>query len=943
MVKDPVCGMEVEESNPLSVDYEGQRYHFCSLDCRNKFLIEKGLLEAEKSENEIAGDTVQKATFSLKGMHCASCAANIEDSLRKISGVSGASVNFATEKAYIDYDPNKVGSADLVQAIKDTGYSVLKEDIPRRKYTKITFRIVGMHCAACVANIEDALNKVEGVFKATVNLAVEKAFVEYDPALVNVESLVRTINNAGYGAEPEGIQKLQLKIIGMDNAQHINSIKSALTSIDGVLSIDLYPNEKASISFDLSLTDRDAIEKAIKNAGYIPVEETTVDREKAVRTSEINTLRLRFFIAAGFGIPLLYFAMGHHVGLPIPSFSDGTMALLQLLLTVPIIVVGYQFYLVGFRSVIKTGTATMDTLVALGTGTAFLYSLASSILIWTGNTNYGIDDLYFEVAGLLIVFILFGRMLEAIAKGRTSESIRRLLEIKPKTALVERGGVELEMPAEDVLIGDTVIVKPGTKIPVDGIILEGSSFVDQSLITGESVPVEKNVGDEVIGGTINKDGWLRFNALKVGQDTALAQIVRLVEEAQGSKAPVQRLADKMAAYFVPIVLAIGIITFITWFLSGADPVFALTAFIAVIIIACPCALGLATPTAVIVGTGIGAERGILIKNAETLEKACGVDTVVFDKTGTLTSGTPRVTDVIPMNNLVSDDEILMLAAAAEKRSEHHLSGAIVREAEQKRLVIPNVEHFSSIAGKGVEARCNGATITVANKKYFNERGIDTTAAEGKISSLEEKGKTVVLVTSDDNLKGIIAFADIAKHSAVEAIAQLKKQGRDVVMITGDNKRSAENTCSALGIEHVLADVLPEDKALEIKRLQSEGRIVAMVGDGVNDAPALVQADVGIAIGSGTDVAIESGEVVLVKDDLRDVVRTFELSCSTMRKIKQNLFWAFFYNAIGIPIAAGILYPFFGFMLNPIIAGAAMALSSVSVVTNSLMLRRFHPV
>jgi Cu+-exporting ATPase len=581
----------------------------------------------------------------------------------------------------------------------------------------------------------------------------------------------------------------------------------------------------------------------------------------------------------------------------------------------------------------------MDTLVALGTGTAYLYSLASAILIWSGNANYGKDDLYFEVAGLLIVFILLGRMLEAIAKGRTSASIRKLLDLQPKTALVVRDGAEQEIPVEEVLVGDAVIVKPGAGVPVDGIVVEGSSAVDQSLLTGESIPVEKGVDDEVIGGTLNKHGWFKFRATKVGKDTALARIVRLVEEAQGSKAPVQRLADRVAAYFVPAVLVIGIVAFAAWLLLGSEFVFALQVFIAVIIIACPCALGLATPTAVIVGTGLGAENGILIKDAETLEKAHRVDTIVFDKTGTLTRGKPVVTDIVPLTNPTPPDEILRLAAAAEKRSEHHLSEAIVSRATESGIAIPEVESFSAIPGKGVEARYDGTAILVANRKLLADRGIDASAEEERIAQLEQEGKTVALVAADARLVGMIAIADTPKDSAAETVSWLKRQGRQVVMITGDNRRSAESVARTLGIDQVLADVLPEDKAGQIKKLQELGHSVAMVGDGINDAPALVQADVGIAIGSGTEVAIESGGIVLVKDDLRDVARTLDLSSYTMRKIKQNLFWAFFYNSVGIPIAAGILYPFTGFLLNPIIAGAAMAFSSVSVVTNSLSMRR----
>jgi len=744
---------------------------------------------------------------------------------------------------------------------------------------KATLDIAGMHCASCALNLEGSLKKVDGVSKAAVNFATEKAYIEYDPSRVAVSDLERAVTSAGYSVVKKG--------------------------------------------------------EALEGGGG------TIDRERDARKRDIDILKIKLIVSAVFAVLLLYFSMGHHIHLPLPSLSDAAMAILQLVLTIPIVAVGYQFYTVGIGTVVRNRSAGMDTLVALGTGTAFLYSLAISILIWSGDANYGMKDLYFEVAGLLIVFILLGRYLEAVAKGRTSASIRKLLELRPKTALVLRDGREVEVAVDEVLVGDEVVLKPGSAVPVDGIVVEGGSSVDQSLLTGESIPVDKAAGDEVIAGTINKGGWLKFKATKVGSDTALAQIVRLVEEAQGSKAPVQRLADKVSSYFVPVVLAIGIVTFLTWYLSGSDLAFSLKAFIAVVIVACPCALGLATPTAVIVGTGKGAENGILIKDAATLELACKMDTIVFDKTGTLTRGKPSVTDIIALSESYSGDEILGLAASVERRSEHHIGDAIVARAVERKISIPEAADFSAITGKGVEANLGGISVVVANGKLFTERGIDISSAEAEVARLEEQGKTTVLVGVDGVAIGVIAASDTAKEYAAETVAELKEMGKKVIMISGDNRRSAEGVARQLGIDSVLAGVLPEDKANEIKKLQTAGSRVAMVGDGVNDAPALVQADVGIAIGSGTDVAIEAGGVVLVKDDLRDVVRTLELSCYTMRKIRQNLFWAFFYNIVAIPIAAGALYPSTGFLLNPIIAGAAMAFSSVSVVTNSLSMRRYR--
>lgn len=872
MPTDPICGMEVDESTDLKVDYEGQTYYFCNPGCLDKFMAQKGMSvpssDADTSEQSGTEDhTTSKTIIDVGGMHCAACAVTIQDSLNKVEGVSNATVNFATEKAYVEYDPARADTAEFRKAVERAGYKVIG------------------------------------------------------------------------GGEPQ----LNLRIIGMDNAHCMGTVEAALKRVKGITSYELFVNERARIFFDPSITSREAIKKAIDGAGYTPVEETTADREKEARDREVRTLRLKVIAAAIFAIPLLYFAMGHHVGLPLPDMSDGAMALLQLLLTTPIIVIGYQFYTVGIRSAIRNRSASMDTLVALGTGTAYLYSLASSILIWNGNAEYDKGDLYYEVAGLLIVFILLGRLLEGMAKRRTSQSIRDLLGLQPRTALIVRDGLEHELPVEEVRVGDIVAVKPGARIPVDGTVMEGSSSVDQSMLTGESIPVEKGVGDEVAGGTMNKSGWLKFRATKVGSDTALARIVQLVEEAQGSKAPVQRLADRISAYFVPAVLGIGIIAFLIWLGASTEGfVFALTIFIAVIIIACPCALGLATPTAIMVGMGIGAKNGILIRDAETLEGACHVDTVVFDKTGTLTRGTPGVTQIVASGNPGDEKEVLRMAAAAERRSEHHLSEAIVQKAEEEGISIPDVESFNAIPGKGVEASFDNSRILVGSRAMFAERSIDIAELETQLTRLEEMGNTAILVANNDRAIGIIATADTVKESAQETVAELKRLGKDVIMITGDNRRSAESIARQLQMERVLAEVLPENKADEVRALQQEGHRVAMVGDGINDAPALAQADVGMAIGSGTDVAVEAGGVVLVKEDLRDVVRAMDLSCHTMRKVKQNLFWALFYNSVGIPVAAGVLYPFTGFTLNPIIAGIAMSLSSVSVVSNSLLMRRYHP-
>ena len=736
---------------------------------------------------------------------------------------------------------------------------------------KTIISITGMHCSSCAVTIENALKKISGVLTARVNFATEKAYIEYDPA------------KATLGALHQGIAKAGYKTIGP--------------------------------------------------------EETTVDVERETREEETRSLKKKFIVSIMLASPLMYFAMATGLKLPLTPFIRQHMALIQFLLTTPIMFAGYQFFTRGITGVIKTKTASMDTLVALGVGTAYLYSLYVSIAMWSGSTTFTMRNLYYEIAGFLIAFISLGKLLESIAKGKTSEAIKKLMGLQPKTANVLRDDQEKEIPIEEVVVGDIVIVKPGQKIPVDGIVTEGHSSVDESMVTGESIPVEKSEGAQVVGATINKTGSFRFEAKKVGKDTVLAQIIKLVEEAQGSKAPIQELADKISAYFVPAVVVIGILAFIVWLLAGQGFLFALTIFIAVLVIACPCALGLATPTAVMVGTGIGAENGILIKSAESLQVAHQIDALVFDKTGTLTKGEPELTDVIAYEN--KEDEILMLAASVEKNSEHPLAEAIVQEAREKNINLQKVKHFESITGKGVSAEVGENTILLGNRRLMQDRNIDTSIAQSDLERLESEGKTAILLATNNRLIGIIAVADKLKEFSKEDIAKLKEMKKQVIMITGDNKRTGEAIARQVGIDRVLAEVLPKDKAAEIKKLQEERLKVAMVGDGINDAPALTQADIGIAIGTGTDVAMESGDIVLIKDDLRDVVMAVDLSRYAMNKIKQNLFWAFFYNAVGIPVAAGVLYPFAGFLLNPMIAGAAMAFSSVSVVTNSLLMKRYR--
>lgn len=810
---------------------------------------------------------------------------------------------------------------------------------------KTVIPIAGMHCASCAVTIEKALKKIPGVKEARVNFASGKAYVEHDPSLIGLSGLEKVIGGMGYRAikgEVPMDSVVSLKVVGMDNPHCVGTVGGVLKSLPGILFQDLRVNERARIEYDPEVITLRKIMEAIRAAGYTPLrEEASVDQEKKAREKEIRGYKVRFLISLVLALPLLIISMGPHMGIALPDFILKHLALIQLLLTTPILFAGSQFYSRGILSIIRTKSATMDTLVAIGTGAAYLYSLFASIAIWLGSSRYGVNDLYYEVAGLLITFILLGKWLEAVAKGHTSEAIKKLMGLQPKTALVIREGEELEIPVAEVRIGDLVIVKPGEKIPVDGKVVEGHSSVDESMLTGESLPVEKIPGSEVIGATINKLGSFKFEATRVGRETALAQIIKLVEEAQGSKAPVQELADKISAYFVPAVVGIAVAAFAIWLLVGQSFAFALTIFIAVLIIACPCALGLATPTAVMVGTGLGAQHGILIKSAESLQKAYRIDTVLFDKTGTLTRGEPEVTDLIPLSG-IEEKNLLELAVGLEKMSEHPLAESIIKRAGEEGIEVPRVEDFKALSGRGVEGRIEGREVFMGNRRLMREMGIEISGVGGDISRLEQEGKTVMLLARERKLLGLLAAADTLKEYSKEAVSELQRMGKSVIMITGDNRATGEAIARQLGIDRVLAEVLPADKASEVKKLQAEGKKVAMVGDGINDAPALTQADLGIAIGTGTDVAIESGDIVLVKDDLRDVVIALELSRYAMRKIKQNLFWAFFYNTIGIPVAAGILYPFTGFLLNPVLAGAAMAFSSVSVVSNSLLMKRYKP-
>ena len=742
---------------------------------------------------------------------------------------------------------------------------------------KQNFKIEGMTCAACSARVEKVVNKLEGISSAVVNLTTERMSVEYDEQKLNIDDIGKAVERAGYGWS------------------------------------------------------------VIKNQSS--------DADKLKKQKEIRTLFIKFAVSAFFTIPLLYLSMGPMItwfNVPVPSFVNPgvnplNFAIAQICLTIPVLVAGYRFYYVGFRAILMR-SPNMDSLIAMGTSAAVLYGIYSVYQITRSNQHF-VHSLYFETAGVIITLILLGKSFEALSKGKTSEAIKNLMGLAPKTALVIRNNTEVELPIEEVVPGDIIIVKPGQKIPVDGIVLEGDTAVDESMLTGESIPVDKKNGDNIYAASINKNGTVTFKATKVGADTALSQIIKLVEDAQTSKAPIAKMADIVSGYFVPIVFGIAALAFISWMIAGKGVEFSLTIFISVLVIACPCALGLATPTAIMVGTGKGAENGILIKGGEALEITHKIDTVIFDKTGTITEGKPQVTEIHSADG-VDELQVLKLAAAVEKKSEHPLGEAIVRKAMEQNLDLQRVDNFIAITGKGVRAKLENVEVLVGNRRFIEEEQIDTSKMREIASSLAKQGKTPMYVAIDGSLAGIIAVSDVVKSTSKSAIKALKDMNIQVVMITGDSKATAASIAEQVEIEQVFAEVFPKDKANEVARLQKQNRRALMVGDGINDAPALAQADIGMAIGSGTDVAMESADIVLMHSDLMDVVKAIRLSKSTIRNIKQNLFWAFAYNVAGIPVAAGVLYLLGGPLLNPVFAAAAMSLSSISVLLNALRLKRF---
>jgi Cu+-exporting ATPase len=803
--------------------------------------------------------------------------------------------------------------------------------------------IAGMSCAACAARIEKGLGVVEGVSQANVNFAAERATVFFDPNRTDLPHLIDKIRDLGYEAR---VEKALLPIQGMSCAVCVNKVEKALRSIKGVTQAHVnFATERASVEYlpdEVSLTD---LRRVVQDAGYDVLEvkeEDIVEKERLVREAELSRLKWKFVAALLLLIPILFLMWGapflEGIGL-----SKRINFLIQFLLATPVqFWVGRQFY-VGFWKALKNKTSDMNTLIAVGTSAAYVYSLIVTFARHWIMVRGLMVDVYFDTSAAIIVLILLGRFLEARAKGRTSEAIKKLMGLQPKTARVIRNGHETDIALKEVVPGDIVIVRPGEKIPVDGLVKEGYSSVDESMVTGESLPVEKKAGDRVIGATINRSGSFQFEATRVGKDTVLAQIIRLVQEAQGSKPPIARMADVIASYFVPAVILVAVATFLIWYVWGPHPslTYAFLNFVAVLIIACPCSLGLATPTSIMVGTGKAAENGILIRGAESLETAHQLNTIVLDKTGTLTKGEPSVTDIVESNGF-TQKEILVLSASAERRSEHPLGEAIVRKAMEEGLTLLDPGDFQAIAGQGIEATIDSKEILLGNRKMMEERRVKLDRIEERAEQLSREGKTPMFLAVDGGMAGVIAVADTLKDHSKKAVEALHRMGLEVVMLTGDNRRTAEAIAGQAGIDRVVAEVLPEMKAEEVKRLQSERKKVGMVGDGINDAPALAQADVGIAIGTGTDVGMESSDITLVGGELKGIVTAIALSKATIRNIKQNLFWAFAYNTVLIPVAAGVLFPFFGILLNPIFAAGAMAFSSVTVVSNALRLRRFKP-
>ena len=935
--------------------------------------------------------------LKIKGMHCGSCEKIITEELSDIPEVKDISISSKNGTGELSFDDQKTTKDNIVETIKKEGYKVeviseekieadstnnieIKQDIvPSNKPLKVKLESI-IKAEGIITSDEDGNPKFEGNLKKsnTAEFSLPKQvepknFIDKFIKSINIAHIFELPGDHNTSDSTEDISdkseltdhdpvaldygsknasaRVSLSISGMHCASCAGIIERSLRKVPGVSQANVnFAAEKALVVFDENQADLENLLEAIKKAGYsatlVDDKDPEFDRKK--RESEIMSLWRKFIFGVIFSAPMLYFMLLDFFpklpgGVSLPPY----FGIVSLILTLPVqFIIGAGFYK-GMWSSLKMKTFNMDSLIAIGTSTAFFYSLISLIIFIVNNGTFiGIDgvkipDLYFETAAFLITFVILGKWLEAKAKGKTSDAIKKLMGLQAKTARVIRDGKTLDIAIDEVVHGDTILVRPGEKVPVDGVITKGTSALDESMVTGESLPVEKNVGDTVIGATINKTGSFEFEATKIGAETTLSQIIRLIEEAQGSKAPIQAFADRISSWFVPVVIGLALLTLIVWLLLGAAIPFALMAFTAVIVIACPCALGLATPTAIMVGTGKGAEHGILIKGGEPLEAAEKIKAIVFDKTGTLTNGKPEVTDIISFSN-TDEDDILQISASLEKSSEHPLAEAIYSYADEEGVKLDEVFDFKAIPGHGVEGKINGKKYYFGNRRLATDIvGLDIDRINRKISRIEEEGKTVMILSSEKEILGVIGVADTVKETSKEAVEMLRKMGIDVWMITGDNLRTANAIAKQVGITNILAEVLPEDKANEVKKLQENGKIVAMVGDGINDAPALAQANLGIAMGSGTDVAMEAGGIVIIKNDLRDVVKAIQLSKETMSKVRQNMFFALFYNVIGIPIAARVFIGL-GLVLKPELAGLAMAMSSISVVSNSMLLRGFKP-
>ncbi|MDO8512966.1 MAG: heavy metal translocating P-type ATPase [bacterium] len=939
----------------------------------------------------------KKLELKIEGMHCNSCVALIQEELKELDGITDINIDPEKGSGSLVLNNESVSTAQIIEAIKLAGYKaeVVGESEDKKEDSDISIK------QKTIANGKPLKVKIESKIEAvgkiiqdedgrpvfdgkiqndrSAEISVPDRDIEANGLLkqfvnsINITNIfdnnpTQNVKSIGEGNEKSqnadkpdspvqqslsSSRKISLSLSGMHCASCAGIIERSLKKVSGVSQANVnFAAEKASVIFNENLSPVEDLIKAVKNAGYkaVVVDEKDTEYDSRKRQREINSLWRNFSVSFILSLPMLYFMfLDFFKWLPGAGSFPPYFGIVSLILATPVqFGVGAGFYK-GMWSSLKMRTFNMDSLIAIGTTTAYVYSLFNYInYVLVNNSIFGLNgakipDLYFETAAFLITFVILGKWLEARAKGKTSDAIKKLMGLQAKTARVIRNGVTQDIAIDDVINGDTILVRPGEKVPVDGKITKGSSAVDESMLTGESLPVEKNVGDMVVGATINKTGSFEFTATRVGSETTLAQIIRLIEEAQGSKAPIQAFADRISSWFVPAVIGLAILTFLIWYLAlGATLAFSLMAFTAVIVIACPCALGLATPTAIMVGTGKGAEQGILIKGGEPLEKACKINTVVFDKTGTLTHGKPVVTDVLSFSGNSDEDEIMMIAGSLEKSSEHPLAEAIYNYANEESIDLSEVDNFKAVPGHGVEGIINKTKYFLGNRKLITDIvGLGIEKIDRKLSRLEEQGKTTMILATEKEILGTVAVADTVKETSKEAISKLKVMGVEVYMITGDNERTARAIASQVGITNVLSEVLPEDKANEVKKLQENNKKVAMVGDGINDAPALAQADLGIAMGSGTDVAMEAGGIVIIKNDLNDVVKAIELSKETMGKIRQNMFFALFYNVIGIPIAARV-FAGYGLVLKPELAGLAMAFSSISVVTNSLLLRYFRP-